>query len=194
MIALEKSLLKDYSNKSENTKAYVVNKNTGEITNELKPGDRIIKAESRNKFKKNKEIDKAVFEEWNIKTFYKANTSEMQLLMNDLSQSEKAFLFSIVPYISYDDSHLQYGNGNDIGTEDLIKITGMSRSAVYQIIDSLNQKDVIYKGKNSRSRQFFINPWLFYKGNKINKVLKTMFKNYKVRTKGNIPWKDLKGF
>ena len=112
--------------------------------------------------------------------------------MNDLSQAEKAFLFSILPYISYEDCHLQYGNGIDIGTEDLIDITKLSRPLVYQTVKSLISKDILYKGRNSKNRQYFVNPWLFCKGNRINKVLKTMFKNYHIRSMGGKKWGSIK--
>jgi hypothetical protein len=72
----------------------------------------------------------------------------------------------------------------------LVEITGLSRGAVYDAINSLIRKDIIYKGRNSKNRQYFVNPWLFCKGNRINKVLKTMFKNYRIRVLGGVKWKD----
>ena len=87
---------------------------------------------------------------------------------------------------------MQYDNGEDIGSEDLVAITGLSRSVVYQTINSLVNKDILYKGRNSVNRQYFANPWLFCKGNRVNKVLKTMFKNYRIRVLNNKRWKDLK--
>jgi len=120
------------------------------------------------------------------------NIDEIQKWMKELSTMEKAFLFSIVPYISYDDCCLKYGNKKDIGTEDLVKISGLSRGKVYAVVKTLRKKDIIYKGENSKTKQYFINPWLFCKGNRLNKVLRTMFKNYKIRVLGNTKWSDLK--
>jgi hypothetical protein len=57
----------------------------------------------------------------------------------------------------------------------------------------LLKKDIIYRGKNSENNQWFVNPWLFSRGSTINKVLKTMFQNYHIRTKG-CRWKDLGDF
>jgi len=112
--------------------------------------------------------------------------------MDDLSQAEKAFLFSVVPCVSYDDCHLQTHDGKDVGTEDLVEITKLSRGLVYETIRTLIQKDILYRGKNSKNRQYFVNPWIFCRGNHINKVLKTMFKNYKIRILGGKAWKDVK--
>lgn len=179
-------------------KSYVIDPYTKEQVNVIKKGDKIVRKASIDSFKDLKnQLKEAGCEKWQMSEFYKANTEETQLVSNELSTSERAFLFSIAPYVSFEDNHLQIGRGKkavDIGTEDLINITGMSRSTLYETINLLASKDIIYRGINSRNRQYFVNPWLFCKGNMINKVLKTMFKNYKVRSKGNIPWKDLEGF
>ena len=173
----------------------VVDPNTNETVNHINKGDKIVRKTSIDAFKELKRIEgKDTCVSWNMKEFYKANIEEMQLISKELSQSEKAFLFSITPYVSFDDNLLQIGKGKksiDIGTEDLINITGMSRSTLYSTVESLASKDIIYRGKNSRNKQYFVNPWLFCKGNRINKVLKTMFKNYKIRCKDNTLWKDL---
>jgi hypothetical protein len=156
----------------------------GEIIGELNEGDRIIKKEVSEYLEKT--------DMWKIENFYMGNIDELQKWMDDLTTVEKAFLFSIVPYISYEDCCIKFNNNTDIGTEDLVKISGLSRGKTYEVISSLNKKDIIYKGENSKSRQYFINPWLFCKGQRLNKVLKTMFKNYKIRILGNKKWSDIK--
>jgi hypothetical protein len=172
-------------------RAHVVSKSTGEITTDLYEGDRIVRGSSRKSYKNKVEVSPE-YDKWNLENFLKTHIAEVRLWMDELSQAEKAFLFSIVPCISFEDCHLQFDNGADIGTEDLIKVTGLSRGLVYQTIESLVKKDILYKGKNSKNRQYFVNPWLFCKGNRINKVLKTMFKNYKIRVMGGKKWKDVK--
>ena len=175
--------------------AIVVDDKTGEITNDMYAGDKIVRANSKQSYKKyvkkNSESEPD-YQKWDLDNFYRANISELTLLLDDLSQSEKAFLLSVSPYISFEDSHLKYGNNKDIGTEDLIDITKMSRTTVYKTIESLIDKDILYKGRNSKSRQYFVNPWIFSKGNRINKVLKTMFGNYRIRILDNKRWKDIK--
>lgn len=124
--------------------------------------------------------------------FYKGNIDEIRKTMQNLNVYEKAFLYSIVPYIGYEDCCLKYDNGNELKFEALVDISGISRSKLAEVISSLVEKDIVYKGKNSNTIQYFVNPWLFCKGNRINKVLKTMFKNYEIQTKDGIRWKDLK--
>lgn len=174
--------------------ANVVSTNTGEIVDDLFPGDRIIRRESSNSYKKyvkkNSE-NTSEYQKWNLDNFYRANISELTLLLKDLSQTEKAFLFSVSPYISFEDCRLVFHNNVDIGTEHLVEITNMSRTTVYSTINSLIAKDVLYKGRNSKTRQYFVNPWIFSKGSRINKVLKSMFGNYEIRILGNRKWKDI---
>ena len=133
------------------------------------------------------------YQEWNImEHFYKGNIDEIRKTMQNLNVYEKAFLYSIVPYISYEDCCLKYDNGNELKFETLVDISGISKGKLSTVINSLVEKDIVYKGKNSNTIQYFVNPWLFCKGNRINKVLKTMFKNYEIQTKEGIKWKDLK--
>jgi hypothetical protein len=168
----------------DDIRGIIIDPDTGEQVGYLCDGDKVLRKASI------EYLDN--MQEWKIEHFFKGHIGEINKWLNELSIHEKAFLFSIVPYISYEDCHLQYSNGKDIGTEDLIKITKMARRTIFEVINSLVAKDILYKGKNSKNRQYFINPWLFCKGNRINKVLKTMFKNYRIRVLNNIKWGDLK--
>ena len=161
---------------------YVVNPETGEKVNVMNKGDRIVRKQSVDYLEK--------YSTWNIKHFYKGNIEELKELNKELSISEAGFLFKIIPYINYADCLICYPNGKDINQQDLMEITGLSRTRVHNIIKDLIGKDVLYKGKNSNNFQYFVNPWLFVRGNTINKVLKSMFKNYKIRVL-NKKWKNI---
>jgi hypothetical protein len=163
---------------------YIVSKNTGEIVSDIYEGDRIVRA-STVEFLKQTEV-------WNIESFFKGHVPELKKIMGELSTNEKAFILSIVPHIGYEDCCLKHGNNTSLDTEDFVKITGLSSSVLYRTLDTLIKKDIIYRGKNSKGKQFFVNPWLFCKGNRINKVLKAMFQNYKIRILNNVRWKDIK--
>lgn len=124
--------------------------------------------------------------------FYRGNIEEICKVMKSLDVYEKAFLFSIAPYVGYEDCCLKYpSNGVELKFESLVDISGISRSKLSTVIAKLVEKDILYKGKNSNTSQYFVNPWLFCKGNRINKVLKTMFKNYQIQVKDGTMWKDL---
>jgi hypothetical protein len=166
----------------------VVSKDTGEVKTKINPGDKIVRAKSIDSFKK--KPDEST-DEWKMEHFYKGHTEEIQKIMKELSVNEKAFLFSIAPYVGYEDCCLKYANNKDLTMDGLVEISGMCRSVVFNVVASLIDKDILYRGKNSKNRQYFVNPWLFCKGQRINKVLKTMFKNYRVRVAGNVRWGDL---
>jgi hypothetical protein len=170
--------------KLENKKVgLVVNPDTGEIINEINAGDRLLRKTSVEYLNNT--------QDWKMENFFKGHTGEIGNWIKDLSVNERAFLFSIVPHIGYEDCCIKYSNGRPLGTEDLVKVTYMPRSTVYEVLVSLTKKDILYRGKNSKERQFFINPWLFCKGSRINKVIRTMFRNYRIRVLGGVKWKNL---
>ena len=156
---------------------------TGEVI-EFYEGDRIIRESSIKKIDENEKLD--------IKHFFMGNIEELILLLPELSMSEKGLLISLIPYVGYHDCCLKFKNGRELNTNNILEISNINKKTVHSIVNSLLKKDIIYKGKNSNNRQYFVNPWLFNKGVVTNKVLKTMFKNYKIRSKNNIKWKDLK--
>jgi hypothetical protein len=161
------------------------NRTTGEVLDTAHEGDRV-------RITRKASIDYlAKFETWNLESFFKGHIGELEKVMMDLEPYEKAFLFSVVPKVGYEDCCLKHSNGNILNQADLIAISGLSKPTVVKVIKSLIAKDILYQGRNGKETQYFVNPWLFCKGNRINKVLKTMFRNYKVRVCGGTKWKDL---
>lgn len=160
----------------------LVDTKTGEVLNE--PGDkiRLIREESIDYLKGQKT--------WESHAFFKGYVDELRKVLPTLDKNEKSFLMSLSPYISYFDCHLQWSNGKDITIDGMTRISGYTRKTVIKILASLLEKDIVYRGKNSTSYQWFVNPWLFSRGNTINKVLQTMFKNYYIHTKG-CKWKEM---
>ena len=157
----------------------------GECIAEMFEGDRIVRKKS---------IDYLnMTQEWNMESFIKGHIGEMRKIMGELDTHEKAFMFSIMTYIGYEDCCLKYDNGNELAFDEIVAISGLSRGKASEVINSLIKKDVLYKGKNSsKNRQYFVNPWLFCKGNRINKVLATMFSNYRIRILDNKQWKTIR--
>lgn len=143
--------------------------------------------------KRQEEIDEGLYDIWITDSFYKGNIFELRAIMKELNTYEKALLYTIAPYVGYEDCCIRYENGKELGIEDMAALAGMSRDKAFRTVKELIDKDIIYKGKNSKNIQYFVNPWLFNKGTRVNKVLKRMFKNYKIRTKNNIKWGDLDG-
>jgi len=155
----------------------------GEIIGSISEGDRIIRKISIEHLN-NTEV-------WKMEHFYKGNIYEIRKQLESLSTFEKAFLFSVATYVGYEDCCIKYDNGKCMGFDDLIVITKMSREKALSTINSLVKSDILYKGRNSKGLQYFVNPWLFCKGTRIDKVIKTMFKNYRIKVMNCQKWGDL---
>lgn len=164
----------------------IVNMDTGGCDGMIHPGDKIkiTRAESIEYLSQ--------YSEWKIGHFYKGNLPELKRWMKDLSPGEKAILFTVSPYVWFTDCCLKKGDGDMLTFDDIVELSGLSRGAVSTILNSLIDKDILYRGKNSKERQYFMNPWLVCKGDRINQVLKTMFRNYRIRVLDGRKWKDVK--
>jgi len=162
----------------------IINTESGEILGEINEGDKIIRKASIDYLK-----DTNI---WKIEHFYKGHTAEIRQLLLELTPYEKAMLFCLAVYTGYDDCCIKHDNGNPMGTEDIITMSGLARRTAYRVLNSLRKKQIIYKGDDSKEKHYFMNPWLFCKGNRINKVLQTMFRNYRIRVMGGKKWKDIK--
>lgn len=156
---------------------------TGEVIDKIYPGDKIVREQQSH------EDDGTM--SWKV-DFIKSNSRELRLLTKELSHMQKSLLFSILPYVRYESCMITHFNGKDINLSGLSEVSGISNKSIKKITGELIAMDILYKGKNSRNNQYFINPWLIYKGTRINKTLKSMFKNYKIRSRGSVKWKDLK--
>jgi hypothetical protein len=155
----------------------------GQVIGAIQEGDRIVRKATVEHLKDT--------EVWSIEHFYKGNMDEVRKQLESLSVYEKAFLFCIVSYVGYEDCCIKYDNGNCIGFDDLVKLSRMGRTKTLNTINELIKKDIIYKGKNSKGLQYFINPWLFCRGKRIDVVLKTMFKNYRIKVRNGVKWSEL---
>lgn len=175
----------------------LINYGTGQVT-DINDGDqvRVIRKSSLEAYKKyiqtgyiSKDTDYLEYE-----VYAKVNVKEFNLWLSKLNVYEKAFLMSVIPYVSYTSCELTYKNHVQIDNEALLKITGLPRSTLYRTIKSLVEKDILYKGRNSKGIQYFVNPWLIMKGVVSNKTLKVMFKNYRIQSLNGKRWGDLKEF
>jgi len=170
----------------------VVDAETGEILMVASEGDqiRVYPQKKHNQ----KEADAILsLKEMGItyEQYFRINVLEFALTASTMTPNEIGFLMSLLPYMSYVTCCLSYSNGNDLTADDMAEITGVTWKTVLGYLESLRKKDVIYRGKHSKGYQYFVNPWLFSKGSKFNSTLKTMFRNYRVKTRGNKKWSEL---
>lgn len=170
-------------------RSLVVNESTGEIIGDIRSGDRILRKESMVAYAKLEEV-----REWKINHYYRGHLSEIRKWMKELTPHEKALLFTVSPYVGYTDCCLRHDNGNMFRFRDMIELSCMARSSVAVALRGLIDKDILYRGKNSKEIQYFMNPWLFSKGKVINKILQMMFRNYRIKVCNNMKWANLKDY
>ena len=163
----------------------LVDEDTGAVNGYLKKGDRILRAESIVHL--SKRANSAIKD----RRFIRIDEEEGRLMAKELNAYERAVLFQLQFYVSYESGLIRYPNGKEIGFNDLVEMTGLSKATVTSAVSGLVSKDILYKGKNSKRTQYYMNPWIASKGVVPNSTLRDMFGNYKIRSKGNIRWKDL---
>ena len=149
--------------------------NNGEKVIQLDEGDRyrIYRKESIESYR-NLKVRKSKCEKMKYNQFIKCNVEKLIDCNSKLDTFEKAFLLSIIPYIGYEDCCLKYpNNGILIKFDSLIKISGISKGKLSKVINSLIEKNILYK---ENAIKYFVNPYLFYKGHQIEINTKRYFK------------------
>jgi len=173
-------------------KGYLIDKD-GKRVSPVYEGDRLQRGASLDAYRNKKMREDAANksgdkQEWNLEHFFKGHIPEIRELMKSLSVFERAFLFSIATYVGYEDCCIKHDNGVCLDFEALVYISGMSRGKLSPVLSGLIKADIIYKGNNSKGLQYFVNPWIYCKGVRINCVLKTMFKNYHIWVLKGVQW------
>ena len=116
--------------------------------------------------------------------FVKLFISEMEKLMKNktITVEMLGFLTLLTPYLNYEDSCLINKDETPMSQNDIIKLTGWGRNKVNQTIKALIELEVIYEQKqeaDKRRSKYYLNPNLFFKGQKIDKEVKKYYDDKK---------------
>lgn len=116
--------------------------------------------------------------------FVKLFISEMEKLMKNktITVEMLGFLTLLTPYLNYEDSCLINKDETPMSQNDIIKLTGWGRNKVSQTIKALIELEVIYEQKqenDKRRSKYYLNPNLFFKGQKIDKEVKKYYDDKK---------------
>ena len=149
--------------------------------------EKIEKAKLRKMKEEEETLDKIPME-----VFCMCNVKELKKVLTDLTITEKGLVLSIAPYISFKDCCIEYTNGRYMNTKQMADISGISEKTAQEIIKSLINKNILNKRKEGRKVRYYANPWLFCRRGKVDKSLRSLFGNYRIRTKGDIKWENLK--
>lgn len=164
------------------SKRAVVDTMTGEVEMYLRQGDKIVRGASMEYLRNTINVKYKDYGWFNIKELHK--------VLPTLTDSESALFLRLTPYVSYRNCCLQYGNGKDITLSGIVKITDMSKTTCIKATEGLIKKNIYYKGRNGKSNQYYVNPWIVNRGMTVSRVLKNMFKHYYIHEHG-CKWSEL---
>jgi len=149
----------------------IVDEATGEIKGNINQGDRIIRKASVDYLN---DTEKWIPED----SFIKAYPEALRKASSKMTGTECFMSIYLMPYISYTTGMLMKGNNQPLKRKDMLRIFDMTEKTFDNNMNSLILKGIFSKNKVGREVQYFANPYLFTKGNKINKTLKSMFRNF----------------
>jgi len=152
----------------------IVDPSSGEIIDGLRDGDRILRSESYDYL-----TDRAKIEGGYIKI--QDTAADMLSRADDLTLGGFQVMLRLIPYIRFDTGELAYTNGASINTTHIKKICeGMSDRTVTRALAVLLEQDVIGKWqREGRKNAYYVNPFIFMRGERVGKTLLNMFKNTK---------------
>lgn len=111
--------------------------------------------------------------------FVKIYVDSVREVIPELTSAETFAVMSVISYIDYYSNMLKAVDKTPLNTADISTITGFSEKHTINLMDSLVTKKIFARTRVGRSYQYFANPFIFTKGNRINATLFAMFKNYK---------------
>ena len=159
--------------------AYKVVDSNGEIVGYIEEGDRIIKAGSVESVRGTVS--------WNPEESFGKFYPEAMKKLSKLGCTvvEYRLLFLALGYVSYKSGLLMHDNGRSVTARWLADELGMDIKHVYKTINGLIAKGRLYKGSGDKGKidEYFVNPFYFFKWNRINQTLMAMFSDPKDRVK-----------
>ena len=157
--------------------------NNNKCVVELFEGDRVLR-KKQTEFLKDKEV-------WRKKdNFIKLYDGGLDSFLDNINEKDTQklsgidcrILFKLIKYISYENGMLTKTGKNDsrypLTNEDIISITGIRKQTVVRTMQKLVNLSILSRNKYGRNYQYFANPYIFFRGTYINKMLIDMFKNY----------------
>lgn len=118
---------------------------------------------------------------WKSKSrFAKVYITELKKVMKneEITIEMLGFITFLIPYLDFENNVLIKKDGTYITQNDIIGLTGWNRSKVNRTLKVLIDNEIMYTKKqenDKRKLKYFINPNLFYKGQKIDKEIKEFY-------------------
>ena len=142
----------------------------GNRIDEMNSGDRIVRA-TRSEYLINT-VDLHRGED-----FIKVFTSNLLDVASELTGQESILMMIMIGFIQYNTGILTHKNGRPVTRECITKMADKDKTVVDRLLDSLSKKQIIGKHKTGRTVCFTVNPFIFMKGNRVNRTLAKFFEN-----------------
>jgi hypothetical protein len=165
-------------------RSYLVDIDTGEVTDYVYEGDKI------NRSPANKYSRRRVFN-MKHKNFVSVNADEFLLWQPHLSTHELALIATMESYASFGDCRLRDKGNDDLHITDIINSSPMRKADILAAFNGLEEKHIVHRFDcGGGYKGVYVNPWIFCKGISISSKLHSIFKDYKILSKGGTLWKD----
>ena len=158
---------------------YIVNTTTGEILNEVFPGDRIVRKNSVDFLaKKQNEFQKVNFEKFDIyksSDFIKIVDTNMRQI--DFTEQEAYLMLKLSSYVPYNGMALCHNNGKPLTKQQIVDILGWSVSKFEHVLIGTTKKNIFKSIRNTETKknEYYLNPTLLMRGVQIEKNVKKIF-------------------
>jgi hypothetical protein len=140
---------------------------------EVDYGDRILRKKSIDYLENTIEINK---DESFIKLYLKA----IDVLADEnLNASEYRMCIKLLPYMRYESGLIAYENGRYLDKKTISEIMKLNIRSIERTLETLTDKKIFARTRMGNEIKYYINPFIFMKGTRINKTLYSMFENSK---------------
>ena len=155
----------------------IINSDTGEVLDELKVGDRILRAKCSQLYKEIEEnFTKAPKEENFTKLYHKIIDA---LVEADLTAAELLMFMHLATNLRYGSNVAKYSNGRLITRESLSRDLKKSIITVKRGIITLIKAGLVVEVKTLEGKVFIVNPYVVMVGDKVNKTVFDLFRKSK---------------
>lgn len=162
--------------------AIVVGLETGERICDIEKGSKInVRSKGQTEYIKNNIDNTLTPKEADMDNdFVKIFRTVLGILVEEkLNSTDYQIIFTCLSYLEYSSGAVKNHLGKFIGITELSKKIHISRQAANDEVNMLVKKKILHKGKVGNTVQLFVNPYIFMRGQVINKTLYAMFKESK---------------
>lgn len=143
----------------------------------MKPGDRCITKESIDYLDNTTQFGKD-------EPFIKVFSKYIPKIALELSGGAAGIMFMIAPHIAFGSGLLCYmGKGHALNNGDIEELTGLSKKTIIKLMTELVDHKILARCISGRSYKYFVNPYIYCRGGRVNKTLEVMFKDFPCKYK-----------